>query len=81
MSIGNQNDCHYLECIAHLPALMSVLNGHNLLPDFMSLIQLLATGKMSAMDLPFLLGLQKARFLSLSSTNLMHYKPQTLKFW
>ena len=80
MKSDNQND-HYQEIITHLPALMSALSEHNLLPDFMSLIRLLATRKMSAMDLPLLLVLEKARFLSVPSTNLMKYRPQTLKFW
>ena len=47
----------------------------------MSLICLLATCKMSALDLPLLLVLEKVHSLSVPSTNLMNYRPQTLKFW
>ena len=80
MMSDNQND-HYQEIVTNLPALMSVLSKHNILPDFMSPILLLATHKMSALGLPLLLVLEKARFLSVLFTNLMNYRPQTLKFW
>ena len=75
------NKSEYNELMGHLPSLLRTLREHNLLPDFMSLIRLIVSGKMSAAELPLLLLLEKARFCSLPSTNLMFYWPQTLKFW
>ena len=75
------NKSEYNELMGHMPSLLRTLREHNLLPDFMSLIRLIVSGKMSAVELPLLLLLEKARFCSLPSTNLMFYWPQTLKFW
>ena len=64
-----------------LPKLVSILDAHNMLADFVTLLRLLVTGKMSVCDISFMLTLEKARFIGLSSSSAMFYWPHTVKFW
>ena len=64
-----------------LPKLVSILGAQNMLADFVTLLRLLVTGKMSVCDISFMLTLEKARFIGLSSSSAMFYWPQTVKFW
>ena len=51
------------------------------LPDFMLLVTQLASGKLSPLNIAFLLCLERAKWQSLKSTTQMRFREVTKKFW
>ena len=51
------------------------------LPDFMLLVTQLASGKLSPLNIAFLLCLERAKWQSLKSTTQMRFRDVTKKFW
>ena len=51
------------------------------LPDFMLLVTQLASGKLSPLNIAFLLCLERAKWQSLKSTTQMRFREITKKFW
>ena len=51
------------------------------LPDFMLLVTQLASGKLSPLNIAFLLCLECAKWQSLKSTTKMRFREVTKKFW
>lgn len=66
---------------AAVASLVHNLNDKHMLQHFMNLFEVLSQGKMSALEIPVLLCLERATFQTLSSTCQMKFHPLTKKFF
>lgn len=71
----------YLEDVDNLNELLLVLERHNQISDFITLLEGLKTGRLPADNISWLCMLDRARYANCKSTTLMKYRPETLEFW
>ena len=74
----SEND---LQSTNKLDILCSKLHEEACLLDFLHLINLLVSGKLKTLNLPFLFCLNLARFLSCKTTMQMVFRDETKQFW
>ena len=76
---SNSSDSYFQSCIDQLcdrevvTSLVQHLSHHGMLQHYMHLFKFLASGELSPLEIPVLLCLERALFLSLCSTTQMNY--------
>ena len=73
--------CHELRNVDFVRNLVKKLYRARCLQDFMLLVTQLANGKLSPLNIAFLLCLERAKWQSLKSTTQMKYRDVTKSFW